>query len=310
MAFLCIDIGGTNTLIGLGNGDFEEKKRIKSHRFLKDIEGCIQEVIENAGYRKDDITRVAVAAAGPMDREEGVFYPPNLSEDSELDEVQLRKPMEKFGELQIINDCTAAVKGEYEYGESAENMVYITISSGIGLGAVFNGQIIEGADGNFGEIGHMKVNGELECGCGRKGHWEAYSSGNRLPVMAERLFDLEYKNAIELFEDYNSGSEEAAKVIEKMQEVNAEAFANVISLYNPEKIVFGGPVASNHTEIVVDEIRDEIEEKAVNGVPEIVPAELGEQSVLHGLRAHCNSHSLTSATSPKVALRSSPDSTL
>lgn len=288
MAFLCIDIGGTNTLIGLGNGDFEEKKRIKSREFLSDIEGCIQRVIENAGYQREKINEVAVAAAGPMNREKGVFYPPNLSEDSELDEVQLRKPMEKFGELQIINDCTAAVKGEYEYGASAENMIYITISSGIGLGAIFNGEIIEGADGNFGEIGHMKLNGDLECGCGRKGHWEAYSSGNRLPVMAEKLFGLEYENAIDLFEDYNSGGSEAAKVIEKMQEVNAEAFANVISLYNPEKIVFGGPVASNHTGIVIDEIRDKIEKKAVNKMPEIIAAELGEQSVLHGLRAHCN----------------------
>ncbi|MFO7793619.1 MAG: ROK family protein [Candidatus Nanohaloarchaea archaeon] len=288
MAFLCIDIGGTNTLIGLGNGDFEEKKRIKSREFLSDIDGCIQGVVDNAGYSKENINQVAVAAAGPMNREKGVFYPPNLSEDSELDEVQLRKPMEAFGELHIINDCTAAVKGEYEYGASAENMVYITISSGIGLGAIFNGEIIEGADGNFGEIGHMKVNGDLECGCGRKGHWEAYSSGNRLPVMAKNLFDLEYEGAIDLFQDYNSGSSEAAKVIEKMQEVNAEAFANVISLYNPEKIVFGGPVALNHTEIVIDEVREEIERKAVNEMPDIVPAELSDQSVLHGLRAHCN----------------------
>lgn len=288
MAFLCIDIGGTNTLIGLGNGDFEEKKRVKSINFLSNIEACIKEVIENAGYQREDINQVAVAAAGPMDREKGVFHPPNLSEDSELDEVQLREPIEKFGELQIINDCTAAVKGEHSYGASAENMVYITISSGIGLGAIFNGEVVEGADGNFGEIGHMKVNGDLECGCGRKGHWEAYSSGNRLPVMAEKLYDLEYRDAIDLFQDYNSGNSEAAKVIEKMQEVNSEAFANIISLYNPEKIVFGGPVALNHTEIVIDEIKDEIKRKAVNGMPEIVPAELGDQSVLHGLRAYCN----------------------
>ncbi len=288
MAFLCIDIGGTNTLIGLGNGDFEEKKRIKSREFLSDIEACIQNVIEEAGYLKEDIEEAAVAAAGPMDREQGVFYPPNLSEDSELDEVQLREPIEKFGDLQIINDCTAAVKGEYEYGESAENMVYITISSGIGLGAIFNGDIIEGAGGNFGEIGHMKVNGDLECGCGRKGHWEAYSSGNRLPVMAEELFDLEYGGAIDLFQAYNSGDSDAAKVIQKMQEVNAEAFANVISLYNPEKIVFGGPVALNHAEIIINEIRDEIERKTVNEMPDIVPAELEDQSVLYGLRAHCS----------------------
>jgi len=82
MAFLCIDIGGTNTLIGLGNGDFEEKNRMKTKDFLSDIEENTRKVLQNTGYTPEDIEDVAVAAAGPMDREKGVFYPPNLSEDS------------------------------------------------------------------------------------------------------------------------------------------------------------------------------------------------------------------------------------
>jgi glucokinase len=288
MAFLCIDIGGTNTLIGLGNGDFEEKSRMKSRRFLSNIEENIRKVLENAGYTAEDIEDVAVAAAGPMDREKGVFYPPNLSEDSELEEVQLERPLEKFGELQIINDCTAAVKGEYSYGESAENMVYITISSGIGLGAIFDGEVIEGSDGNFGEVGHMKVNGVLECGCGGLGHWEAYSSGNRMVKMAEELFDKKFDSAVKLFEAYGDEDYKAELAVQKMKEVNAEALSNVINMYNPEKIVFGGPVALNHYEILVEGIEEKVEDMAVNEMPEMVPAELEDQSVLHGLRAFCN----------------------
>lgn len=287
MAFLCIDIGGTNTLIGLGNGDFEEKKRMKSCDFLSNIQGNLQEIIENSNYSVEDISEVAVAAAGPMDKEKGVFYPPNLSENPGLEEVQLEKPLKEFGKLQIINDCTAAVRGEYEYGESSENMVYLTISSGIGLGAVFDGNVVEGPDGNFGEIGHMKIDGNLECGCGGEGHWEAYSSGNRLPVMAEKLFGLEYGNAVEIFEAYNSEDNDVRKVIDKMQEINSTALANIITLYNPEKIVFGGPVALNHRKTVVEDIKEEIKEKTVNEMPEITPAKLEDKSVLHGLRAFC-----------------------
>ena len=288
MAFLCIDIGGTNTLIGLGNGDFEEKSRMKSRRFLSNIEENIRKVLENAGYTAEDIEDVAVAAAGPMDREKGVFYPPNLSEDSELDEVQLEEPLEKFGELQIINDCTAAVKGEYCYGESAENIVYITISSGIGLGAIFDGEVIEGSDGNFGEVGHMKVNGDLECGCGGLGHWEAYSSGNRIVKMAEELFDKEFDSAVKLFDAYGDEDYKAELAVQKMKEVNAEALSNVVNMYNPEKIVFGGPVALNHYEILVEGIEEKVEDMAVNEMPEMVPAELEDQSVLYGLKASCN----------------------
>lgn len=287
MTFLCVDIGGTNTLIGIGNRDFEEVERLKTREFLSNVEQNLEKIISSAEYSKNKIKEVAVAAAGPMDRKKGVFYPPNLSSDPELDEVQLKGPLEKFGDLQIINDCTAAALGEYHYGETAEDMVYITISSGIGLGAIFNGEIIEGSDGNFGEIGHMKVNGDMECGCGGKGHWEAYCSGNRLPEMASELFDAEFQDAIDIFESYRNGCSQAEKAINKMQEVNAEALVNVINIYNPKKVVLGGPVALNHHDIVIEDIIENIDKESVNRLPEIVPAELEDQSVLHGLRAVC-----------------------
>lgn len=285
MVLLCVDIGGTNTLIGVGNGDFEEVERLKSEKFLQDIESNLDRILDSANHSRNDVKKVAAAAAGPMDRDQGVFYPPNLSNNSELDKVQIEKPLSKFGDLQIVNDCSAAVKGEYEYGESAEDMIYITISSGIGLGAIFDGKLIEGAQGNFGEIGHMKINGELECGCGGKGHWEAYCSGNRLPEMAEELFDADFQNSVEIFDEYYKGNKQAEKVIEKMQEVNRQALINVINLYNPSKIVLGGPVVLSHREIMIEDIRENLESKAVNQVPEIVPAELEDQSVLQGLKA-------------------------
>lgn len=285
MVILCVDIGGTNTLIGVGNGDFEEVGRLKTERFLQDIEANLDRVLNSADSSRKDVGKVAVAAAGPMDRDQGVFYPPNLSNNSKLDKVQIEKPLSKFGDLRIVNDCSAAVKGEYEYGESAEDMVYITISSGIGLGAIFDGKLVEGAQGNFGEIGHMKINGELECGCGGKGHWEAYCSGNRLPEMAEELFDADFQDAVEIFDQYYKEDSQAEKVVEKMQQVNRQALINVINLYNPEKIVLGGPVVLNHREIMIEDIKQNLEDEAVNKVPEIVSAELEDQSVLQGLKA-------------------------
>ena len=285
MVILCVDIGGTNTLIGVGNGEFEEVGRLKTERFLQDIEANLDRVLNSADSSRKDVGKVAVAAAGPMDRDQGVFYPPNLSNNSELDKVQIEKPLSKFGDLRIVNDCSAAVKGEYEYGESAEYMVYITISSGIGLGAIFDGKLVEGAQGNFGEIGHMKINGELECGCGGKGHWEAYCSGNRLPEMAEELFEADFQDAVEIFDQYYKEDSQAEKVVEKMQQVNRQALINVINLYNPEKIVLGGPVVLNHREIMIEDIKQNLGGEAVNKVPEIVPAELEDQSVLQGLKA-------------------------
>lgn len=284
MAFLCVDIGGTNTLIGVGNGDFEVVKKIPSSKFLKDVAGCLESILEKSKIQ--EIEDVAVAAAGPMDREKGVFYPPNI----DMEEVDLRTPLSKFGDLMIINDCTSAVLGEKNYGgHDIENLVYVTISSGIGAGIIVDGELIEGWNGNFGEIGHMKITDEpVKCGCGYEGHWEAFCSGNNLPEMAERLTGKSFSDAREVFSEAEENNHEAEDAIQKMKKYNARGFSNIVALFNPEKIVVGGAVALNHPEEVVDPLEDQVDDRAVNKTPEIEICELGDRSVLHGLRAVCN----------------------
>lgn len=285
MTFLCIDIGGTNTLIGVGNGDFSIVEVVKSRYFLEDIGACLEDTLSSSEL--EEIDRIAIAAAGPVNREKGTFYPPNLP----MDEVRITPPLKVLGEVEIVNDCAAAVLGEYHYGNhDTENLVYITISSGIGAGAVIDGRLAEAKEGNFGEVGHMKVGEELDmiCGCGSRDHWEAYCSGNSLPVLAERLTGEKFEDARALFEIYEEGDESASQTIEKMKEINARVVSDIVHLYNPGKIVFGGAVALNHPDTVVKPLGDEIEEETVNLNPDIELCELGEEAVLHGLRAVCN----------------------
>ncbi len=288
MAFLCVDIGGTNTLVGVGNGEFSIIEKVKTDRFLRDIENELDDAVAQTDHNKKDIETVAVAAAGPMDREKGVFYPPNFA-DQGLDEVQIVEPLENYGEVKMINDCSSAVLGEYHYGDhSTENLVYITISSGIGAGVILNDRLIEAWEGNFAEVGHMKVGEDLTCGCGREGHWEAYCSGNNLPDMAEELFNQGYENAREIFDAYSEGDTEAEKVIQKMNSINTDALTDVTNIFNPEVIVFGGAVALNHPETVIEPLKHEVEEKTVNSAPQIKECDLGDEAVIHGLRAICN----------------------
>lgn len=289
MAFLCIDIGGTNTLIGAGNGGFEAVAEYRTERFLEELPQKVDQALENTHLSVEDIQQVAVAAAGPIDREEKLFYPPNVSNKRELEEVDLGEALKEFGEIKIINDCASAVLGEYNYGDhGSENIVYVTISSGIGAGAVLGGTLIEGADGNFAEVGHMKLREELECGCGGKGHWEAYCSGENLPRMAENLFNANYSDAREIFDRYDEGERKASEIIQKMNTMNAEGIANIATMYNPDRIVIGGAVALNHPEIVVDNLEAKVDGLTVNKTPDIGLCSLGEKAVLHGLRAVCN----------------------
>ena len=278
MVFLCIDVGGTNTLFGLGNGDFEEVRRVKTKDFLDDVEGTVDRVLDDkASSEVDDI---AVAVAGPVEMEKGLFYPPNIDKDV----VRIRERLEKFGEVSIVNDCAAAVLGEYHYGESAESLLYVTISSGIGAAYIEDAELVEGFDGNFGEIGHMKVGNNLECGCGGIGHWEAYCSGDNIPKMAEQLHNLKLDHPKDLFE---LETEKAQKARREFNEKMRTGFINLINMYNPEKIIFGGAVALNHFETIQEGLKA-VEDEAVNDIPEMCLCGLGDNAVLHGLRATCN----------------------
>jgi len=278
MAFLCIDIGGTNTLFGIGEENFGKVKEMNTERFLSDVSGMVESVIEDS--EAEDIQEIAVAAAGPVDREKGVFYPPNI----DTEEVQIVEPLERFAETNIVNDCSAAVLGEYYYGESAEELLYVTISSGIGAAYVSEGELVEGWNGNFAEVGHITVGEELECGCGGRGHWEAYCSGENLTEMAEKLFDLDVERPQDIF---NRESEKANKAEQKFKEKNKTGIADLINLYNPEKIVFGGAVAINHFDDVKEPVDEGLGDEIINEVPEMTLCGLGEIAVLHGLRSIC-----------------------
>lgn len=285
MAFLCIDVGGTNTLVGVGNGDFNVVEKYSTKEFLLNISGMLQEMLDESEYERSDIEDVAVAVAGTMEREKGLFYPPNI----EMDKVQIKDPLESFGNVMIINDCTSAVLGEYHYGDhDADNLIYVTISSGIGSGVILDGELMEGWNGNLGEVGHIQLS-EDNIGNNGSNHWESICSGNHLPGFAKNLTGIEYENARELFDEYENRDCDAQHVIEEMKNINAKGFAAIINMFNPEKIVVGGAVALNHPEKVVDPLEEDVDDKTVNKVPEIETCSLGDKSVVHGLRAVCNS---------------------
>ena len=289
MTFLCVDIGGTNTLVGFGDEEFESVEKFKTEYFLKEVDSNIERGLEETDFEREDLETVSLAVAGPIDRDEMTFKPPNFS-GSGLEEVDLEQIFDDFEDIIIVNDGTAAVAGEYFYGDhGVEDLVYLTISSGIGAGVVLEGNIIEGWNGNFAEVGHMKINDEgPECGCGNKAHWEAYSSGENLPDMASELFGAEFGDALEIFEAYHDADPEAEKVISRMHEANITGVKNIVDILNPEKIVLGGAIPLNHQEMILEPLRNKVGSEAINNVPDITLCSLGEESVLHGLRAVCN----------------------
>lgn len=193
---------------------------------------------------------VGVASIGPLDIRRGVVRnTPNLgrlkvSLKDIIEECHGAKPA-------ILNDATAAALGETVFGRwrGVKNLVYITVSTGIGGGAVVDGHLLVGKEGNAVEIGHIVVDyrSRVRCGCGGRGHWEALCSGTGLPKLARAITGkTRWKTAAEVFDAASRGDRLALTAVREMEYLNAAAYASVINTFDPEVVVVGGGVALNH----------------------------------------------------------------
>ena len=252
---------------------------------------------EEAGVDPEQAVAAGIGSIGPLDLAEGVVENPANLPDT-IDRIPLTGPLSKLldtDRIYLHNDTAAGVIGERFYSDrNPDDMVYITISSGIGAGVCVDGNVLSGWDGNAGEVGHMTVdpNGEMRCGCGRDGHWEAYCSGNNIPRYAEYIYDEETVetdlpiedpdfDAIDIFE--HAGEDEFADyVIDQVNHWNTMGVANVIQAYAPLVIFIGGAVATNNPELILEPIKEKIDDMVFINVPEIQLTTLGDEVVLKG----------------------------
>lgn len=267
------------------------------------ILATLREACSNAGITPAELTAAGVGTFGPLDKAEGVVRnPANLPD--RIETIPLTGPLKNLidGPVYLHNDANAGVIGERFYAdESVDDMVYLTISSGIGAGVVVDGEVLHGWDGNAGEIGHIPLDsdGGLRCGCGKRGHWEAYCSGNNIPRYAEFLHDGEETalpvddsgqpddepgfSAADVFE--LAGEEEFADaVLDRVVEWNARGITTIVHSYAPMVIYVGGAVALNNPWLV-DRLRDRVPELVMTNVPDIRMTSFGDAVVANGALA-------------------------
>jgi glucokinase len=238
---------------------------------------------------------IGVASAGPIDPGRGwVVDSPNIA----FPVVEIVEPLrERFGlPVRLINDARAGVLGERWAGAArgSDNVVYITLSTGIGGGAVVNGCLLLGMNGNAGEIGHVPVDTRynLVCGCGFAGHWEAYASAKNIPRffaawreaagVRDVAFDPSSTRAI--FEAARAEDPAALAFMEALGEVNGRGVSAVTVAYNPEMIVLDGPLARYYGDIVIRHMEPFIDRYLP--LPRLVVSELAGQAPLLGAAAY------------------------
>ncbi|MBM5805116.1 MAG: ROK family protein [Candidatus Verstraetearchaeota archaeon] len=296
-----IDIGGTWIRVALGNSDAEILRRKSmpvdarsGASLLRQLESLIRFVCAGDLSLVDGI---GIGAAGRLNVREGtIVYSPNTSlRDVNVKalEKRLRKP------VTLLNDNVAAALAERSIGigRGLDNLVYVGIGTGIGGGAVVDGRVLVGKEGNAHEMGHMiiDIEGRLECSCGGRGHWEAYTSGSGLPNFAKLLTERYGRNtpflkevrsqrieAKDIFMAARRGDGFAKFVLEESANVNAMAFANLVDLYDPTVISVGGGVALKNPDLVIEPIADRLPKFAFNAPPAVVATPLREDAPLLG----------------------------
>ncbi|MHB8577905.1 MAG: ROK family protein [Dehalococcoidia bacterium] len=209
-----------------------------------------------AGIPASGLAGVGVAAAGPIDAATG-----ELSEAPNLPgwkDVLLSRVLGRRLGLSVLleNDANAAGLGEHVYGagRGSRDMVYITVSTGIGGGLILDGKLYRGITGGAGEIGHMVLlHGGPLCGCGRRGCLEALASGSALaregasavaagrsPALARIAASGEAVSSEHVSRAADEGDEAAAAILAQAAEYLGVGLMNVVHLFNPEVIVIGG----------------------------------------------------------------------
>lgn len=301
-----VDIGGTKIALGLSD---LEGRALPFRRFPTRVERGPHRVVEQAldelaGMSAEAggrVVAVGVGCGGPLSRSRGlILSPPNLPGWDEFPVVDLLRERLSVPVL-LDNDANAAALGEHQYGagRGAENLVYVTISTGIGGGLIVNGRLVHGVGDAAGEVGHMVVApGGPPCGCGARGCLEALCSGTSIARRAaERLAGggrdslllgggggLKEITARAVAEAARAGDAVASEVWDETVEYLALGLGNVIAALAPEAVILGGGVSTAGDQLLVplrERIRRSVKIAPVEAV-RIEQAALGGDSGVYG----------------------------
>ena len=270
-----IDIGGTNTDIGLvrSDGCVVARKNLPTGKYydadlyVADICKKITEMMKE----QQIATIEGVGIAAPM----GNYYTGCIDNATNLNFrgiTDLNALIHKYMDVPVTisNDANAAAYGELVYGgaKGMKNVITFTLGTGVGSGIVIDGKLLHGKTGNAGELGHViMIPGGRLCGCGRKGCLETYTSATGIRRTALEMLeqhpeytgvlskiDKEKLSSKDVGDAANAGDPLAIKIFELTGEGLGVAMANAVAFSSPEAIfLMGGPVKAG--EVLLEPIR-------------------------------------------------------
>ncbi len=302
--FAGVDLGGTNTILGLVSEKGAILERLEVPTAAEDGYDEVLDRIAD-GLRLMIGSRVIVAvgigAPGPLDTERGiVIQAPNLEG---FDDKPLAADLARRCELPVTleNDANAAALGEAwtGAGREARDLIVLTIGTGIGGGLIFGGRLYRGSSFSAGEVGHMTIepNGPL-CACGNQGCLEALASAPAIAARAREKIQKGFESkmleraggdpaaisAETVSEACQADDPVALRVLEETGRYLGIGTANLINVLNPQLVLFGGGGA-RAGEFLLAPIRKEVERRSfaeLRASAEIGLCSLGDDAGLIG----------------------------
>lgn len=303
-----IDVGGTNVKIAFvdDNGSILYSNSVPTRAemgyeyTISNIKQAIYDLLKETKLSTKDIKGIGFGFPGQVDYKAGIVR--NAPNIPGWVDVPIAKLIEDEFHIpaRVDNDVRCAALGELNFGagKGCENLICITVGTGIGSGLIINGKLVRGASNAAGEIGHIKLqmhDGPI-CGCGDTGCLEAFASGPSIVAMAEdyirggkstKFREMANGNPITPYivcEAAKAGDPVAKRIFTRTGEYIGIGLASVVNLLNPEKIIIGGGVA-DAGEILLSPLKETLKKRAMEiagETVEVVPAQLGNTAGVIG----------------------------
>jgi glucokinase len=248
-----IDVGGTKLVAATVSAEGSVVERHRRETPAHDaalLVSTVRDLIATLGTSLP----VGLGIAGLVTPAGAVRYGPNIK----IRDLDLRHALEDAtsGTVCILNDASAAALGEQRAGagRASRDVVLFTLGTGVGGGLVVDGQLVVGASGFAGELGHLVVaEGGRACPCGNRGCIEAYASGNAIGLLArERLVDLSLETSLRVSPELdgravsraaNDGDRFAQGLLEEVGHWLGIAAASMVNALDPDLVLIGGGAA-------------------------------------------------------------------
>lgn len=295
-----IDIGGTNTVFGIvdregkviGKGSISTQGHENFEDYLSKLKEGIDKLIKG-NNSEGKIAGIGIGAPGANYHTGEIYNAANLNWGVRV--PLAKKVSEKFDGLPVIvtNDANAATMGEMIYGaaKGMQDVVMITLGTGVGSGIVSNGKLVYGHDGLAGELGHVIVerkNGR-KCGCGRSGCLETYCSSTGMVRTAKEFLKSDQPSVLreipeesltskKIYDAAIAGDKMANDIFEFTGKMLGEALADFTAFSSPEAFVlFGGLMRSG--DLLLEPVKKAFDESLLfiyDDKPKILVSQLNE----------------------------------